>query len=145
MMTSPIKEGNATLMTLPYRKSTRDDLNNYKNRSGIFNLTGFASGKEIKNLFAVSRHKRHDRNHPGAFDRQSQFPLMACAIACYSARHDFSTFGHKIIENGRIFIINLYIGIRAKAAEFLSVKKLLLGIPVWSFRVLCFHFLFPLL
>ena len=99
--------------------------------------------KAINKLFTVSRNKRHNGNHPGTFYSQSQFSLMRSAIACYSARHNFAPFGHKIIENGGSFIINLYIGIRAKAAKFLSVKKLFLGISVLSFSVLCFHGLFP--
>jgi hypothetical protein len=101
-----------------------------------------SSGEET-NLFTVSRYKRHNCDHPGAFNSQSQFSLMAGAVACYSARHNLAAFGYKIIENGGIFIINLYIRILAKAAKFLSVKKLLLGISALFFSVLCFHYLFP--
>jgi len=79
------------------------------------------------NLFAVGRHIGHDRNLPGAFNRQSQFTLMRSAVSGNPARHNLAPFGHKIIENRGIFIINLYIGIRAKAAEFLSVKNFFWG------------------
>jgi len=52
---------------------------------------------------------------------------MAGAITGYPARHNLASLGYKIIEDGRIFIINLYIRIRTKTAEFLLMKKLFLG------------------
>jgi hypothetical protein len=94
-------------------------------------------------LFPVSRNKRHNRDHPGALDRQGQLSLMAGAIAGNSARHNFAPFRDKITENRGILIIDFYIGIRAKTAKFLSMKKFFLGIPVCFIIVLNGHCLFP--
>lgn len=85
------------------------------------------------NLFAVGRHIGHDRNLPGAFNRQSELSLMGSAVPCNPSRHDLTPFGYEIIENSGIFIVDFDIGIRAEPAKFLSVKKLFLGIPVRSF------------
>jgi hypothetical protein len=95
-------------------------------------------------LSSFSGDKRHYRDHSSAFYCYGQFPLMAGAITGYSTRHNLASLGNKIIENSRIFVINLYIGIRAKAAEFLSMKKLFLGISIWSISVWYCHCLFPL-
>jgi hypothetical protein len=49
---------------------------------------------------------------------------MTGAITRNSSGHDFAALRNKIIENDGVFIINFNIGVRAEAAEFLSVKKL---------------------
>lgn len=69
----------------------------------------------------------HNGDGACAFDRDSQFPLMSGAITRDSSGHNFTAFCDKIIKDDRIFIINFNIGVRAEAAEFLSVKKFLLG------------------
>ncbi len=78
-------------------------------------------------LSAFRSDKRHDGDGACAFDRDSQFSLMTGAITRDSSGHDFTALRDKIIENDRVFIINFNIGVRAEAAEFLSVEKFLLG------------------
>lgn len=49
---------------------------------------------------------------------------MTGTITRNSSGHDFAALRNKIIENDGVFIINFNIGVRAEAAEFLSVEKL---------------------
>ena len=78
-------------------------------------------------LSAFSGDKRHDGDGACSFDRDGQFSLMTGAITRDSSGHNFAALCDKVIENDRIFIINFNIGVRAEAAEFLSVEKFLLG------------------
>lgn len=78
-------------------------------------------------LPAFRGNKRHDGDGACAFDRDGQFSLMTGAISSDSPGHNFTAFRDKIIENDRIFVIKFNIGVRAEAAEFLSVEKFLLG------------------
>ena len=78
-------------------------------------------------LSAFRGNKRHDGDDACAFDCDSQFSLMTGAISRDSSWHNFTALRDKIIENDRVFIIKFNIGVRAEAAEFLSVEKFLLG------------------
>lgn len=78
-------------------------------------------------LPAFRRDKRHDGDGACTFDRDSQFSLMTGAVSRDSSGHNLTPLRDKIIEDDRVFIINFNIGVRAEAAEFLSVEKFLLG------------------
>ena len=52
---------------------------------------------------------------------------MVRAVPRNSSGHDFTALRDEVIENDRVLVINFNIGVRAEAAEFLSVEKLLLG------------------
>jgi hypothetical protein len=115
-----------------------------KKPAGLFQIMKKAGGSKYEaGLSPFSGDKRHYRNSAGAFNCRSQFPLMVGAIARDSTGHDLASLGNEIAENGRIFIINLYIGISTKAAKLFSMKKLLLGLTSRSFSVRCGHCLFP--
>lgn len=86
-------------------------------------------------LSAFRCDKRHDRDGAGALNRDGQFSLVSGAVARNSAGHDFAAFRNKVIQNDRIFEIDLDIRVRAEPAEFFSVEKFLLGRTRWSFTV----------
>jgi len=58
-------------------------------------------------LSSFGGNKRHNRDRASSFNGYSQLSLMLGTIAGNSAGHDFASLGYKIIENGRVFIINL--------------------------------------
>ena len=60
---------------------------------------------------------------------------MSGAVTRDSSGHDLAAFRDKVIQNDRIFEIDLNIGVRAEPAEFFSVEKFLLGRTRWSFTV----------
>lgn len=85
------------------------------------------TGRRVKiGLSAFRSNKRHNGDRARAFDRNGQFSLMTRAITRNSSGHNFATFGNKIIEDDRVFIINFNIGVRAETAEFLSMEKFFL-------------------
>ena len=62
-------------------------------------------------LSAFRVDERHDGDRTRALDRDGQLPLMVGAIARDSSGHNFASFRNEVIENDRIFVVDLYIGV----------------------------------
>jgi len=88
-----------------------------------------------KSLPAFRGDKRHDGDCAGAFNCNSQFSLMLGTVSRDSAGHDLAALRDEVVEDHRVFEVDLNIGVRAEPAEFFSVEKFLLGRTGGSFAV----------